>query len=1780
MGESYPLLIYTYSYNFIIAYICTFLLIYHIKMSDQDLISLVRKRGSVKARITNFKTVLEGLVKLELLSDIQILDLQQKVKRIKSLNNEFEGIQCQIECIAENVEQQYEERLNIENNLDLHLATAKSILSKYTNENDNESVRSSVKSLNNSIKSVSNAPVNSAGSNITSENNVEQAPLKNSIKLPVIELPKFDGKYEAWLEFRDTFESLINKNVNISDIQKFHYLRAALHGDAAQVISSIEFSAPNYKVAYEALLDRYNNTRLLVHNHIKAIFCLDTITKESATQIRNLTDKLFKHLRLLSQLDELTKNWDTLLIYIVTTKLDKKTYCEWEKHVNNLHTKATISDMKEFLTNRANLLETLGSKINDNSNEKRYNSSYGDYSKTRRDTRALFSANSKCVLCNKEHTLQTCSEFHKLNTKNRMEHVRKFRLCTNCLKGGHFSKQCRSSVCKKCGLKHNTLLHFDNIIDKQSQSDSNNTIENSENAAACLTSYNSVKHVLLSTAYIQVMDQKHNSHTVRAILDSGSQSSYITADLCDRLNLNKESIDLAIVGINNALSKIKYKCNLQMKSQYSSYRKNIECLVVPEITGNIPNIKINVEHLNIPNDIVLADVNFYEPAKIDVLIGADIFYELLCIGQIKLGVGKPIIQNTRLGWIISGPLPICELDYSYCNFTKNIDIQDQLTKFWEIEEIEQPKLLSDEEQYCEEFFKLTTTRNDEGRFVVSIPLKESVEKLGESKSQAERRFYSLENKLKANPELKEMYTSFMREYELLGHMTQISNVKDKLISYYMPHHGVLKEQSITSKLRVVYDASTPTSTGFSLNNIQCVGPTIQDDLMSIILRFRMHRFVISADVTKMYRQILIAEDQRNLQRILWRSDPAEKIMTFELNTVTYGTASASYLATRCIKQLALECKDKLPMVSEVIEHDFYVDDLLTGSSNVDQAIHIAKQVTSILHSAGFELRKWLSNEPRIIKGLNITSSATEVNTIQIGSGEKCKTLGLAWSVQHDALTYNIQNNCRQDTPITKRTILSHVSQIFDPLGLVTPCTVIAKIILQKLWMERVAWDEVVPKNIAHTWLKLREELLNLNSINIARRVTCDNYTRIELHGFSDASESAYGACIYIRSINCEGNISLNLLCAKSKVAPIKSQTIPRLELCGALTLSRLLGKVLQSINVQVDHCYCWTDSTIVLGWLKSLPNQLKIFIGNRVSEIQNNTSMCEWRHVPSKDNTADILSRGMYPNELRECHMWWQGPSFLHTPPSQWPNTRFDIQHLPEMKEQTQSLLSFEKSENFPFNRFSSLQKLRRTVAYLLRFKNNCLNRKLERNFAALSVDEINKAYLRLIKLSQRETFSNEYSALGRGECVASGRLITLSPFLDDDNIIRVGGRLANADFEYDKKYPILLSSKHHLTKLIFEREHLRLYHAGPQSLLASVREKFWPLAGRNLAKYIVRKCVTCFRNSPKFINPIMGNLPKTRVAQNFPFFTTGVDYAGPFYMKNHKGRGAKLSKCYVSVFICFSTKALHLELVTDLTTETFILALRRFASRRGKPNDIYSDNGRNFLGARSELKDLGKYLLSNKQHLINAYEQENIRWHFIPANSPHFGGLWEAGVKSFKYHLKRTVGNANLTFEELYSVIVQIEAILNSRPLCPLSTDPCDLVPLTPAHFLIGKTLTEIPDPDVIQLKQTTLSQFQRIQSIKQHFWKRWNKEYISELQQRKRWNKSAGSSLEEGQMVLVKDDNLPPMKWKLGRVVKLHFGSDNVARVAAIKTNSGEIKRALVKLCPLPINYELNGV
>lgn len=1719
---------------------------------------LIIKRSSIKGQITKFKNYLSQTREEEHLSNIELSELNLKITKIEGLSIKFDNLQSEIEVLNfENIDSEIDERDNIEHEIIISIATAKSLLEAYTD-------------------------------NAKDQSQCFHDHQEMGFKLPQIQISKFDGAYFRWLEFRDTFESLIHNNNRISPIHKFHYLVSYLEGDAARIISNLEVSSANYLEAWKIICERYNNKRSLINHHLKSLFSIQPLVRESDRSLRFLVDHVTKNLRALASLDQPTDKWDVLLIYMLSSKLDNQTLIKWEEYRNAFEDIPNLNQFYKFLNDRADVLESLARNKIDSSSPKilpnnsknvkiNYNTNKINHQSTNHPSRVSYtksfaSTNQNvtkylCVICNDNHKIYDCFVFKSKSIQDRLADVSKYKLCPNCLRQGHPLSDCRMGPCRECKQRHNSLLHG-------ATNETKSNVGVSENEFSVNVCNYPNNQVLLSTALINVTNPVTNQkEKVRALLDCGSQSSFISKALKDKLSLNSKSIDtIRVIGIgNNCAGNVIETCTAQLNSINSSYNLKLSCFVLDKITNEIPKIPINIQNINLPH-LPLADPVFYQPARIDVLIGADAFWEIVGNETQSLGQGGPKLIYSKFGWLISGPIQIpskgtynkIQCNHILVDSSQNYVIDEIITKFWEIEELPKRPIPSQNEKACEKHFLMNTSRLNTGRFCVRLPLVDSPDCLGDSYNLAKRRLLNLEQRFKRNPSMKTDYTKFITEYAELGHLSE-SNVIKPHNSYFLCHHPVLKENSESTKLRVVFDGSALSSSGFALNDILMVGPNMQDSLFSILIRSRQYKYILCGDIEKMYRQVLVHEDDRNLQLILWREDESELIKTLRLNTLTYGTASASYLSTRCLWQLGEEQDDEL--IETIIKRDFYIDDLITGSNDEEELRYIKNSIVNALKNGCFNLRKFKSNSSAIFEDKDLINSKDNLTI-----SESSNTLGLGWDPSSDSLYFPLKD-FHSSNIITKRNILSNSFKIFDPLGLLSPCIILPKMIMQRVWKEKLEWDEPVPHSIKVDWEIFSKNLLYLKDFRVPRLVLCNEPKVIELHSFSDASQSAYGACIYMRSIDSNNQVSVQLLCSKSKVSPIKPMTMPRLELCAALLATRLCKIVLESLRCKPTRILHWCDSSIVLGWINSDITKLKTFVANRINEIQETTLAKSWRYVPTATNPADLISRGVDAGRLISMKLWWSGPEFLYETERNWPklNNNKMSEDLPEVK--SNPVVFSEPVINF--ERYSKLNRLIRSFAYVRRFINNSKNPK-SKLVSNLSLEELNKSFALLCIIAQRQTFNVEYNLLLNNKQLSSkSKLLSLSPFLDEDSIIRVGGRLGSSGYSYEKKHPILLHSMHHLTKLYFEREHLQNMHAGPQLLLAAVRETIWPVGGRHLARRTVNKCVVCRRASGNTLHPKMGELPPQRVTPDFPFLSVGIDFAGPFYIVNRKGRGNKLIKCYLCLFVCLRYKCIHLEAVSDLSKDAFLMTLRRFISRRGKPVEIFCDNGRNFVAAAKELAD---FLKRNEEDLSHFATQEKIIFKFSPAYAPHFGGIWEAGVKSAKFHLRRVIGDSHLTFEEILTLFAQIESILNSRPLYPLSSSPDDFLCLTPGHFLIGRPLTALPSPVLLDYKEINLQRYERLEKIRQHFWNRWQKEYISELQQRTKW-KTNTAKLNIGDLVLLQEDYVSPLNWRLGRVARLFPGPDGISRVADINTTRGCVRRPLVRLCPLPVEEDFRG-
>ncbi|XP_050356528.1 uncharacterized protein LOC126777526 [Nymphalis io] len=477
-----------------------------------------------------------------------------------------------------------------------------------------------------------------------------------------------------------------------------------------------------------------------------------------------------------------------------------------------------------------------------------------------------------------------------------------------------------------------------------------------------------------------------------------------------------------------------------------------------------------------------------------------------------------------------------------------------------------------------------------------------------------------------------------------------------------------------------------------------------------------------------------------------------------------------------------------------------------------------------------------------------------------------------------------------------------------------------------------------------------------------------------------------------------------------------------------------------------------------------------------------------------------------------------------------------------------------------------------RVISICRRFLNLLLPKNERRKLPGhVTIDEINQTLQICIKQAQSFEYQQEIQQIQlQGETSKKSGLSNLYPFLDKNGIMRVGGRLEQADIRYDMKHPVIIPAKSHLSRLLICDAHEKTMHGGPQLMLNFLRTRYWIVRAKELVKKHFRKCVICLRYS-KASNQLMGQLPGVRLKPSKPFKSAGVDYAGPINIRFSPGRGAKSYKAYICLFICMVTRAIHLEVVTDMSAKAFIAAFRRFVSRRGHCQDLYSDNGTNFVGAEKQLNEMFHNARSElPSEISRLLTFENTRWHFIPPHAPNFGGLWEAGVRSVKTHLRKVIGDSTLTYEELSTVLTQVEACLNSRPLSVLCDDINDLLPLTPGHFLIGEPILNVTDVDYSDKKCTGLERWHLTQKMVNDFWKRWSKEYLLTLANRYKWNKK-NPEPDINDVVVLRDDFLPPSKWLLGKIVKKHPGPDDITRVVTVKCKNGYIKRPLHKVSVL---------
>ncbi|XP_058797106.1 uncharacterized protein LOC131667606 [Phymastichus coffea] len=1237
-----------------------------------------------------------------------------------------------------------------------------------------------------------------------------------------------------------------------------------------------------------------------------------------------------------------------------------------------------------------------------------------------------------CSICSGEHLITHCPTFLAKNVHDRLSDVRRLRLCYNCLSTQNL-KDCKSKhSCKTCNRRHHSLIHFN----------------------------------------------KRNNN--------GNDDTKVQA------NVAQNRVQTSVIGVGGCKAgTVKSATCFTLQSQVDvNFKLEVNAFVLPRLTSALPSRSLVQFNLHQFKRLRLADPQFHISDRVDLMIGADLYGQLLLSGVKNFTNTLVVAQNTALGCVVSGPthgstprraVPANQVTVKALRCEVNDDLSEIIQRFWTVEEV--PVItnkLKPADEECERFFTDTHARDRDGHFRVRLPLiGEPPIVAAETRRMALGSLKHQHRRISNDPELASAYVEFMQAYEDLGHMERVLRAEiNNARAWYLPHHIVVTGTPLRKKYRVVFDASRKTLAKNCLNDFLMVGPPLQRDLVLILLNWRRFRYGFTADIVKMFRQIRVAREDQDFQRIIWSPSPQQAPIEYRLTTVTYGTACAPYLAIRTLLQLARDEKSRYPLGAECLEANTYVDDTFSGADDLPTAIRKRDELVQILKTAGVELDKWAANYVDLLPPRDRSNDSGVIKEIDTSSD--VKTLGVHWKPSSDEFSFSAPSLKHGSTKLTKRALYSEIARLFDPLGWLSPVTVVAKIIMQDLWIEKCDWDEPVSVEIYNRWQNYRQSLAALPTLSVNRWLGLAQNASFKIHGFSDASSRAYAAVVYIRITFSNGQSRSELVGARTKVASVKTISIPNLELCGATLLVKYV-RYLQKLDfLKTASVRLWSDSQIVLTWHKKHPCHWKTFVANRVSLIRTELPSATWAHVPTKQNPADLATRGATPTELKSADLWWHGPTWLVSEPQNWPQQPRAVQAL-----HTQRGLT--KIEPVLLSRYFSLRRLLRITAWMLRPILQRRRSNAGQGFYAklrLCVEELDNARAVLIKLTQAHAYAGEITLLRAHKPLPKhNSLCKLTPFLDYDGILRVGGRLSNANLPCHVQHPPILPRDSAISRLYVRDAHERALHGGP-TLTTSILLRFaWIIGMRPLVKSAIHKCVPCQRHKPRLAHQLMGNLPAERVTPNRPFTITGLDYGGPIRVRISKGRGQHAYKGYIVVFICFATKAIHLELVSDLTTKSFIAPFRRFASRRGLCKLLFSDNATTFKGADAELRAMFQEASTFYKDIAKVLADDGTSWTFIPPTTPHYGGLWEAGVKSTKNLLKKTIGEHTLTFEELTTVLVEIEACLNSRPLCPLTTDPEDLQALTPSHFLLGAASGVVPDQPTPAVPENRLGRFQLLQ-------------------------------------------------------------------------------------------------
>lgn len=1660
-------------------------------------------------------------------------------------------------------------------------------------------------------------------------------------KLPQREIPVFSGDVLLYRPFIRAFEHTIElKTDNSAD--RLYFLDQYTSGLPRDLVRSCLHMSPDtgYEKAKVLLQEHYGDEFKICSAYLKKALEWPVIKTEDSKALQVFVLFLrsccnaMQEMRY-SQEINLSSNLKALIMKLPYKFRERwRCYvCEFQERQNN---RPQFPDLVSFLEKQVRVVSdpvygdiqdrptrTLERQSNKTKPSKSTGASFATSVSTSSSHLVPHSKSNltqtSCPMCNTNHTLDCCSALMKRKHKEKLDFLKEKGICFGCLHQGHISKHCKQRLtCRVCSKQHPSVLHIEtkqktHQQEKGDVSEAVDAVDGQPKACGHIGAGTGAGNVL-SVLPVRVKAGKgERVITVYAFIDPGSSATFCTERLMSQLNVKGRRTNILLQTMSHETSVPTYVVSgLEVsgldENNFVPLPDVFTQKEMPVTTDNIPTKQDlarwpYLQKVNIP----VID------SRIELLIGTNAS-KIIEPWEIINSQGEgPYAVRTLVGWVVNGPL-------RHGKSAVDNDCQSAAVNRISVANLERLLIshynhdfnekTSDErrEPSIEDKRFLEIANNSvsliDGHYTLNLPFRHDDVQLPNNRHIAMQRLQSLKRKLKRSESFHDEYSAFLSDVIAQGYaevvpQEELEGTEGRI--WYIPHHGVYHPKKNT--LRVVFDCGAVYQ-GRSLNSELLQGPDLTNSLIGVLLRFRREPIALMADIRSMFHQVRVSKSDIDFLRFLWwtdgniEQDPIDYRMLVHL----FGAASSPSCASFALRRTAEDNLHMRSQVTNTIMHNFYVDDCLTSLPTVQDAVQLTSDLVELCSKGGFQLTKWVSNNRVVLSNIKAEERGKDIRSLDLDKDQLPvdRALGLQWSVENDDFRFNI---VVPEKPHTRRGILSMISSVYDPLGILAPLTLPAKQLLQQLCKQGYGWDEPIPPSQSKHWADWIKDLPTLVSFNVPRCIKPPNFKNpviIQLHHFADASELGYGVVSYVRMSNDQGGIHVCFLMGKARVAPLKQLTIPRLELAAAV-LSVKVDKLLRTeLHLPLQSSMFWVDSQAVLKYIASDSARFYTFVANRVAFIRENTSIQQWKFIESKHNPADDASRGLSAQKFLDNKRWLCGPPFLWEPNHTWPTKGIDSESLPhddpEVKcpiacnvviqdplSPTNKLLSF----------FSDWTRLMKAVAWYQKLGDSLLalsakrkqlstevtTRSRQQNAASqlqafklklggqcISLGDLERAEKAVLSFTQRKAFPDECEKLATmPPCVPKrSKIYRLDPILKD-GLLKVGGRLSRAAMSETMKHPIILPKQSHISSLLLRHIHERYGHCGRNYILSQLRKKYWVVSANSAARRIISKCVTCRRLKTKTAEQKMANLPFERTRPNLPPFTNvGMDYFGPIVTK----RGRSLLKRYGVIFTCLSCRAIHLEIAYSLDTDSCIHAIRRFVCRRGQVQHIWSDNGTNLVGAEKELKRALSSL--NNDRIQGTLLKRGISWTFNPPGASHHGGVWERLIRSVRWVLSALLHQQSLTDEGLQTLFCEVEAILNNRPITTASSDPFDLEPLTPNHILLLNTQPVLPPGEFSRTDLYTRRRWKQVQYLADLFWRRWTQEYLTLMQERQKWSK-VRENLKVGDVVVIVDPTSPRSSWPLARILETKPDSNGLVRSVKLKTKTGVVERPITKLCLL---------